>query len=418
MGILSTFYLWQYYNESLKYAMGVKMKKNYIILLCIMCGIMGMTSCSSDNIKVVSETDNKTESTKKPEASIAPQESAQPNPQSSKKPEVSNPASTGQQSNSNLQGSAKAIVFGGFKVVLPQGVTPAVSDGNIVLSDENKSWEMLCKVTDRSFEQRRQTPDICTEGVRNAGYSITKDISIVTVANREFAYFRYEDSGDNMLLAYSKANDQKSFANQVITYANQSDEDVLNQIAQILANVTETTEPDTTQADLGGTGSSDTGSGMTTLGKRIEETELATVNKEITIGVPKDFYFVEEIADIDDSAKYFETMNCNKQVYLYLLDSVAYNTMEECVEDGVHVLDEAENVQKSGVMKKEVNGRTVYYQQVSYEYIMDYYNEKVTCSEVYAICKMEDDVYLEAQASAREGETIDFSEIEGFFTTK
>lgn len=390
--------------------MSVKMRKSYIIALCAICGTIAITSCSKDNIKVVSESDTKIKLTEKPDVSATPQES-------STEPNTNHPTTSSQQQNTNTQSSATTVVIGGFKIVLPQGITPSIRDGSLILSDENKSWEMLCKVTDRSFEQRRQAPEICTEGVRNAGYTITKDISIVTVANREFAYFRYEDSGDNMLLAYSKANEQKSFANQVITYANQSEEEILNQIAQILSSVTETTEPDTTQEELGITTAS-SGSGMTTLGKRVEETELATMNRKVTITVPKDFYFVEEITGSDHTSKYFETMNCNKQVYLYLLDTMSYHTMEECVEDGVHVLDDAENVQKSGVMKKEVGGRTVYYQKVSYEYILDYYEEKVFCTEIYAICKMQDDAYLELQASVREGESLAFSDIEGFFVTK
>lgn len=68
---------------------------------------------------------------------------------------------------------------------------------------------------------------------------------------------------------------------------------------------------------------------------------------------------------------------------------------------------------ESEVMTEEINGRTVYYKHIQYEY--EEYNGTVCYETVKAMCEVGDNRMLVVETSGLSGEEADFDEIRGFF---
>ena len=143
-----------------------------------------------------------------------------------------------------------SLVTGGIELTVPENIDVQINDEGLILTDEDLNYQMLCVVGKKDFDERKKTPEVYMEGVKDAGLTITKEVELVTVSGREFAYFDYDNDSDQVLLAYSKAGEGKTFAAQVVRYGDAGDEDILKSIAKILETGKETSAPDTTQDDL------------------------------------------------------------------------------------------------------------------------------------------------------------------------
>lgn len=306
-----------------------------------------------------------------------------------------------------------SVVYGGYQITLPEYVEPQITEQGLILTDEDMSYQMLCVVTDKSFDDRVKAPDVFMQGVVNAGLTITKEVEVTTVDGREYAYFNYEDDGDNMLLAYSKADDNHTFANQVVRYGEQSDEEVLKEIGRILATAKQTEAADTTADDLAYTNASDL-DGAASYGTQIETAEFTLNGIELSMKVPQEFLWVELDEESDRYSKSFISLDGLTNVMYMAVDDMGYDSAEEWVTDAF-VSSDALHVSKSEVMSQEVDGREVWYQIISYDYEMDYKDETVSYIALNAICKMQDGCYLQMQAETTKTAGLNFDTVKDFF---
>lgn len=194
------------------------MKYRLVTILCVCCLAIGMTGCANTAKK---SSNNKT--VESADIDEGQEETA----------------ANGQQ-----------VVTDGYLLTLPEGITPQVNEEGLILSNEHMDYQMLVTVRDYAFDSKKETPEFFAEKVKEAGYEITRDVDIVNAAEREFAYFNYQNDGDQMLLAYSKADEDRTFAALVQRYGDLSDEEILTQIANILAAAEKTDLPDTTVDDI------------------------------------------------------------------------------------------------------------------------------------------------------------------------
>lgn len=308
----------------------------------------------------------------------------------------------------------KQVVTGGFQLTLPEYVTPSINDQGLILSDEDMNYQMLVTVRDYGFDSKKETPDFFSEKAEAAGYEITKEVELTKVEDREFAYFNYIDQGDNMLLSYSKADEENTFGVLVLRYGELNDEEILKQVSEILDSAEKTDLPDTAADDAAVNNAA--GSEESTLPEDAVLTDSVSMlegEKEISVNVPETFYLMD---DMEKNTKIFISSNGKVDAYLHVMEELAYEGMEEWVKDSISVPEGAQNVSKTEVQKEQPGDTAVYYQAVSYEEESSYKEEIITYTELVAVCKMPNGVYLELKAYSRGDNGLNFDMIKKFFT--
>lgn len=300
-----------------------------------------------------------------------------------------------------------SVVVGGYQLQLPADVTPQVNDKGLILTDENLSYEMLVSVRDYAFDEKKEQLDFFSEKVKEAGYEITKEVELITVGDREFAYFTYVDAGDQMLLAYSKADDGHTFANLLIRHDELEDKVYLAVIDSILDTAKETDLPDTTAESLEAPAKD-----------WVESVDMTVGEKAFTISVPEEMYLIEDAEEEgeDRCAYTFETQDEAVNVFLYG-GEYAYEEESEWLNETVVALDEYTNVEKSDIQTKEVDGVTVYYQTLGYDQ-KDYKDEMTHYTELYAVGQVQDGIYVTLQGYASDGNHLSMDMVEKFFEVK
>lgn len=365
------------------------MKHRLAAILCICCLAVGTAGCGD----TAGETEKNNAGTKTEGADINKSD---------------------EEDKDSVQKDGQKIVVGGFQITLPEGITPLVNSEGMILSDENMNYQMLVTVRDYSFELKKEEPEFFAENVNKAGYKITRDVDIVEVAKREFAYFNYLNNGDNMLLAYSKADNTRTFATLIQRYGDLSDEALLIQVADILASAEKTDLPDTTMEDIEKQTEQSSESNILDYAKKVEAVEFEAGKTKFKVSVPKDFYMVSE----DETGKQtgiFKSSDEEVNAYLHVIENLSYESPQDWLKEEVEVSEEAQKVSKSDIMQEKIGDTVVYYQIVSYEQKSGYQDKINTYLELYAICEVTEGVWLEVQADTREESGLNFDMVKDFF---
>lgn len=366
------------------------MKYRVIAVLCAAALMLGAAGCGNKN----NEGEKKADSGQNVEEPV-------------NKPDTS-------KTDSDSENMRQQVVTGGFQLTLPEHVTPGVNDQGLILSDEDMNYQMLVTVRDYGFDGKKETPEFFSEKVSEAGYEITKEVELTTAKDREFAYFNYKDQDDNMLLSYSKADQKNTFAVLVLRYGDLSDGDILKQVAEILESAEKTDLPDTTADDIvvrnaakseGGTLPEDA--------VAADSVSMLEGEREFTVNVPEAFYLMD---DTEKNAKVFISSDGNVDAYLYAMEELAYEGMEEWVKDNISIPEGAQKVSETEVTREQAGDAEVYYQAVSYEEESSYKEETITYTELVAVCKMPNGVYLELKADSSGENGVNYDMIKEFFT--
>lgn len=364
------------------------MKYRAAALLCVCCLAMGMTGCIHSADKsggTVSKTEKNTDMD-----------------EGEKEPPK--------------QGKGQQVVTGGYQLTLPEGITPQVNEEGLILSDENMNYQMLVTVRDYAFDRKKEEPEFFAEKVKEAGYKITREVEILPVAGREFAYFTYLNEEDQMLLAYSKAEENETFATLLQRYGTLSDEELLTQTANILATAEKTELPDTAPEDIPEK-NPESDSDLSGYTEEVESVELAVEETEVTVSVPDDFYLIKE-DEPSEWARLFTSADGMVNVSLYAVSDMGYEKPKDWLEDTILIPEEAQKVSKSDILQEKAGDQTVYYQVVSYEEESSYKDATNTYLELCAVCPVAEGVWLQLQADARGTAGLNFDMVKEFFKVK
>lgn len=316
------------------------------------------------------------------------------------------------------------VVTGGFLFTLPEDLTPTVNEQGLILTDENMNYQMLVAVRDYNFDDRKTDKESFAENVRAGAYEITKDVEIVSVAGREFAYFDYMDEASNMLLAYSAADKGHTFANLVLRYGDLSDEEILTEIEELLATAEATDLPDTTlddivRANAGKAGGDSAAAEMSGYASRVEEISIDVGETTIETSVPEDFYIMDFSKEEENAGvRSFVSSDGTVDAMLLGVDTPLYTDMTDWVKESIDIPEDADNVSKSDVQKEQIGDILVYYQIGSYEEVSDYSGKTITYLVLEAVGELPQGGYLELQAATTESGGLNFGMVKSFFQIK
>lgn len=145
---------------------------------------------------------------------------------------------------------------------------------------------------------------------------------------------------------------------------------------------------------------------------RLEQVDVVSLQgKHILLNVPEGFTW-DLASEENEGGCFFSREDDKETVYVGFWDRLLPVDEEYCDED-LEVPYYATGTE-SEVMTEEINGRTVYYKHISYEYESPYSGKMVYYETVKAMCEVGDHM-LVVETDGVSGEEADFDEIRGFF---
>ena len=400
------------------------MKKYKAVMAFVMCLTMGLCACGGNSKattegavaeQAANESLEETQGANENRADIQKQDVQKSGASVSVK-------ETEQSSGGAVNG--RKVVTGGFMLTLPEYLTPTVNDQGLILSDVNMNYQMLVAVREYSFEDKKKDKDSLAANVRAAEYEITKDVEIVTVAGREFAYFNYMDGVSHMMLAYSAADADSTFANLVLRYGDMSDEEILTDIAELLETSEATDLPDTTLDDIveenalawDNTSTAGDASGYASY---VENANIAVGENTVVITVPEMFYMMDFSTELENaSIRNFVSSDETVDVMVTGADTCAYEDMETWVKESMDIPDDAENISVSKVQQEQAGDLTVYYQVGNYEAVSEYSGDTHSYLVLEAVAELPQGGYLQLSAESAGDAGLSFEMVRDFFQIK
>lgn len=327
-------------------------------------------------------------------------------------------AGSGSTESGAAESDKAAVVTGGYRFLLPEDLSATVNDQGLILTDEDMNYQMLVTVRDYNFEERKADKESLAENVRAAGYDITRDVELTSAGGREYAYFTYiDEDSSHMLLAYSHADEEHTFANLVLRYGDLSEEEILTEVSELLATAEPTDLPDTTLADIAGTDTGEIPAEVAEYASPVENVSMKAGERTVTIAVPGDFYLMDFSKEDEDSAygKSFVSTDGEVEVFLVSTEECCGSTVEEWVKNDSSVPEDGENITKSGVQQEQVGEITISYQISSYERVSSYSGKNITNLVLAAVGELPEGGYIEVQAETMGDAGLNFEMVKGFF---
>lgn len=147
--------------------------------------------------------------------------------------------------------------------------------------------------------------------------------------------------------------------------------------------------------------------------KRLDQVEVTySGGGSITLNVPEGYNWNIASGE-NENGCFFDREDDKETVYVGFWDRLIDIDEQYCDED-LEVPYYATGTE-SQVMTEEINGRTVYYKHISYEYESPYSGRTVSYETVKAMCEVGDNRMLVVETGGASGEKADFDEIRGFF---
>ncbi len=148
---------------------------------------------------------------------------------------------------------------------MPENITPLVNGEGLILSDENMNYQMLVDIRSYSFDLKKETPDFFAQ-----------------------------------------------------------DEELLTQVADILATAQKTDLPNTTMDDIveENAKNSDSVNSMDEFTEKVDTVDLVIEENKFTVSVPEDFYMIKE-DEPSETTKLFTSAAGETNVSLYLVENIS-----------------------------------------------------------------------------------------------
>lgn len=321
------------------------------------------------------------------------------------------------QSGGSHPAADRTVALGGCQITIPEGYTVHIDDG-VVITHPDYNWQMLCVVKDRPYTEGKSDPSLITKGVEEAGYDITKGVDFATLDGREYAYFTYTADDDSMMLVNTEAPGDKTMAGLLVLYGGRTEEDALRELHTVFSTITASELPDTTEEELIGRGLIEvdiTG----TVGEGAVRTAAVTYQLEDfawTAGVPQGFYWKKAGDEAENPSKNFISDDGRIEAFVNLMENFAYDDLRDCVRGATQLNEDYENAVLSDIMSETVEGTTVYYQTLCYDYYWEYKNERLSYQRLVAVAAPADGYYLQLTAERQgEGTPLTFETVRAFF---
>lgn len=324
---------------------------------------------------------------------------------------------------SKSEESGYCVVVSGYQFTLPADVSATVNDQGLILTDENVNYQILMTVRDYNFEEKKADESFFSEKVNEAGYEITKDVEITSVADREWAYFNYiDEDGSSMMLTYSAADENHTFANLIVRYGDLSDEEILKELAEILKTAVQTDEPDTTlddivemEAEISGTAVAD----LEGYASAVDDVELLVGEEVVKVSVPEEFYIMNFCLEEESSSvQSFVSETDTVDVMLTGVEDNYYDSIEEWIKDEIYISEDAENLTKSEIQTTKVGDVTVSYQIASYEEESSYSGDTIMYIVLEAVGELPQGGYIQLEAETSEENGLNFDMVKEFYELK
>lgn len=144
--------------------------------------------------------------------------------------------------------------------------------------------------------------------------------------------------------------------------------------------------------------------------ERLDQVDVVSLEgKHILLNVPEGYFWGTESGE-NEGGCFFQRADDKETVFVNFYERLLEVNAEYCDSD-LWVPYYATG-EESEVMTEEVDGRTVYYKHITYEY--DEYNGHVCYETVKAMCEVGDHM-LVVETDGLSGEKADFDEIREFF---
>lgn len=194
--------------------------------------------------------------------------------------------------------------------------------------------------------------------------------------------------------------------------AEQQDENYLEEDSEEMEDVEDTEDTEDTENTEDAENTEDTeDTKIFTI--RLDQVDVVSLQgKHILLNVPEGFTW-DLASEENEGGCFFSREDDKETVYIGFWDRLLPVDEEYCDED-LEVPYYATGTE-SEVMTEEINGRTVYYKHISYEYESPYSGKMVYYETVKAMCEVGDDHMLVVETDGASGEEADFDEIRGFF---
>lgn len=308
------------------------------------------------------------------------------------------------------------VVKSGVKFYVPMSRNLYINDeGNIYIDEENANWSLVLVVKDGNNDEFISSGEDVTSGVTSKGWTVTKDVTTVDINGKSYTYFDYENDTEDTtyMVVYAGATDSKRFGCNVVNVSGMADEDVIRDIDEMLHNVEETSDPDSTYDDIQDQADIPNGEAK-------ESSTLTVGDTSVEFKVPAGFYSISSM-DYDNGVdEFFQNDDKEMDIDIILEKKTMYEDAQGYID---YQIDRIKNggksykdVNISNISQEKVNGRTFYVVFMNYTY--DSNGESNQFSRAYAATDISDGTIVIYDACSIDGITLQISDINGFFDMK
>lgn len=266
------------------------------------------------------------------------------------------------------------IAINGVMMQIPRTFNVSVHDeDSIMLTEADYKYEMRLLVRNESYTESLKDMDSLAEKLEGLDVIILEDMHECKINGKSYAYctYKYEDEEYVYMLAYTGAAGDNRIGMNIMAYSEMSDEELLEEIDKFVHDTEETDQPNTTEEEL-------SKANNVTTSEAVESVDFEVASGKYRTKVPAGFYlrdsyqsddscethfFDSEYETIDATARIF-AVECEFNIEQYLKDETDRDFSSEY-----------SNIEISKVKKEEVNGNTVYYATMSYDYSDTHYDK-------------------------------------------
>lgn len=301
---------------------------------------------------------------------------------------------------SNSTEVRRPVIYKGYEFLIPLDYGCMIKEDMGPIIYMSGVFQLRLRVEDRNYDTYTQDPARAMQKVKDAGGEITKEVSETQINGRNIAWFRTNLSGDDMVVMWSAADEDRMFAGQMALFSpDMTEADFLAIFAQIVETAEASDMPNSTEEDLLAW------EPEFNVGERRTQGTIETDTLRLTFQVPEEYYAQSD--EIYVSAKqdyYADTYMTNDFV------SVSCRITKDDYESASEEFLNDWNYQDAEVSTLESAGYTYYYAKAEAD------SDGKQFQYVLAICELpESGWFYTVEATAIDCERdIDISDIEGF----
>lgn len=295
------------------------------------------------------------------------------------------------------------VVFKGyeFQIPLDYGCMIPEDMGPVVYMSD--VFQLRLRVEDKNYEAYTKDPEHVMQNARDAGGEITKEVAEAEIKGRKIAWFRTTLQGDDMVVMWSKADENRIFGGQMaILSQDMKEEDFLNVFAQITESAQKTDKQDTTKEDLAAW------EPEINVGEERKQGSITTSDFTVTFPVQEGYYAQKDEVYVSEGKDYYSDDYMTND-----LISVSCCVTKDYFETAREAVQYDGNYENAEIKTLESGGKTYYYAVAETE------SDGKRVQYVMAVCELGNGWMYSVEAMATDfGRSLTIDDIEGFLPIK